>query len=115
MLLCVAAVTSARAFRLAAEHVTLDAHGERAWFSWAMRSPGVVPLLTRAAGDLSSGEAVWICVLDPALDPAWVRVMANYALSRQCVIGAGRAPWPARLSRVELGPGARVRVARRTG
>ena len=80
-----------------------------------MRSSTVRPLLARAAADLRPGDAVWICVLDPEIDPGWVRVMAIYTLSGQCVIGAGRAPSPAHLSRVELGPGARVRVVRRAG
>ncbi|MEP7132166.1 MAG: hypothetical protein ABI914_03300 [Acidobacteriota bacterium] len=111
----VAAATTARGVRLLRSDVPLDAHGERAWFSWAMRSRTAVPQLARAAGELRAGEAVWICVLDPDLDPDWVRVMATYTLSRQCVVGAGRAPFPPHLSRVELGPGAHVRVVRRDG
>ncbi|MEO8191788.1 MAG: hypothetical protein ABI682_15750 [Acidobacteriota bacterium] len=111
----VAVATVARGVRLLRPEVPLDAHGERAWFSWAMRSPTAVPLLAWAAGELRPGEAVWISVLDPDLDPDWVRVMATYALPRQCVVGAGRAPFPAHLSRVELGPGAHVRVVRRNG
>ncbi len=80
-----------------------------------MRSSTAIPLLARAAEDLRPGDAVWICVLDPAIDPGWVRVMALYALPRQCVIGAGRAPSPPHLARVELGPGAQIRVVRRAG
>ncbi len=113
LLVGVAAVASARALRLSRHAPPLDAHGERAWFSWALQSPAVPPLLARAAGELRPGEAVWIAVLDPSLDPGWVRVMALYSLSGQCVVGAGRGVPSSRLSRIELLPGARVRVVRR--
>ncbi|MEP6770048.1 MAG: hypothetical protein ABJC61_15345 [Acidobacteriota bacterium] len=109
---CVAVVASARALRLARHGAPFDAHGERAWFSWALQSPAVPPLLERAAGELRPGEAVWISVLDPSLDPGWVRVMALYSLPGQCVVGAGRGVPPSRISRVELLPGAGVRVVR---
>ena len=113
LLVGVAAVASARALRLSRNGVPLDAHGERAWFPWALQSPTVRPLLARAAVELRPGEAVWIVVLDPSLDPGWVRVMALYSLSGQCVVGAGRGVPFSRVSRVELLPGARVRVVRR--
>ncbi|MFN2632384.1 MAG: hypothetical protein ABR610_03115 [Thermoanaerobaculia bacterium] len=110
-----AVVASARALRLARAGPALDAHGERAWFAWALQSPAVPPLLSRAAGELRPGEAVWIAVLDPSLDPGWVRVMALYTLSGQCVVGAGRGVPSSGISRVELLPGARLRVVRRVG
>ncbi|MDQ2869704.1 MAG: hypothetical protein M3S32_03100 [Acidobacteriota bacterium] len=111
----VAVMASARALGLARHGASLDAHGERAWFAWALQSPSVRPLLERAAGELRPGEAVWIAVLDPSLDPGWVRVMALYSLSGQCVVGAGREAPASRITRVELLPGARVRVVHRTG
>ncbi len=110
-----AAVASARALRLARHGAPLDAHGERAWFAWALQSPSVRPLLARAAAELRPGEAVWVVVLEPSLDPGWVRVMALYSLSGQCVVGAGRGVPASRISRVELLPGARFLVVHRGG
>lgn len=82
LLALAASVTLARAVRLAADPPALDGRDERRWLGWAWRDPGLPGRLAEAGKGMADGERVLV-VIRKGQDPAWVGVMARYALPRQ--------------------------------
>jgi hypothetical protein len=112
------AATAARAARLAGGEV-LTAHGERAWFGWAYRHPGLAAQLARARDDLAPGETVYLAVAASPDQARWLRVMARYHLPEQelgGILEPGAAPpGPGRVVAVELDGASRAGRGRAGG
>jgi len=88
------AATAVRGVRLARGEA-LTAHGERLWFGWAYRHPGLAAQLAQARAGLAAGETVWLAVAATPDQARWLRVMARYHLPEQepgGVLEPGAAP-----------------------
>ena len=98
--------TAARAVRLAGGDA-LSAHGERLWFRWAYRHPGVAAQLARARPLLAEGETLYLQVAANPDQVRWLRVMARYHLPEQelgGILEPGAAPpAPGTVVPVDLG------------
>jgi hypothetical protein len=85
VLALMATVIVGRGFALLRHGAVPGAHGERRWYRWAFREPGLPALFSRVEQQLHPGERVILVISRPIEDRAWWLSMAQYYLPAQWV------------------------------
>lgn len=95
LLVALAGIGGVRGLELARSGWAPTAHNERQWMEWAWGQPQERELIPNPFDvdpqqlDLEPGDEVFLVVDAPGLRPSWLRVMSQYALPEQPVVGAG--------------------------
>ncbi len=101
------------------ESAVLSGRGEKFFFGWSYRDPGLAGLFSRIEVSLPRGEIVLLAIPPGRHDPGWLHVMALYFLPHQYTIAVLEqvpgGPLPAGVTVVAIDSSGNFRIMRRRG